>query len=665
MLKNGWISYKSALIQGSGIGSSSLALLFSLFLLGCEASSTARTDIEAAFNPGLEIPATPASPTPSLGCFNDRYTQPSAAITKKVDLLFLLDTSGSLDEERLKVSDGVDAFITALPLDVDYRIGIMLAHGGRSTHSGRLYSYSRTGSAKVLRSDLLTLAEVRAGVRSDLTHVRTDSDTDGGEIGMYSLTRSLDDDRLSEIRSQGFYRNDAALAVVIITDENDICADFPAGVTPVPDPERSEARAKSTYCTRIAPAHVVDGVTITPSYSEKITPASLLRKLQDLQAGRPLVVSAIAYTNVATVPRSGENEYGYGTLDLVGLANGVKVEMTDASYVSGLSQIGALTSVKLNLQKEFPLTQRILDSQTLVVKVDGRSVPFTYIPEMNSVSLDELGTAESTIDISYCEPAPVPSPSPEVTPSPTPTGVTGVDPICQTGSFTQKLEKVGISIDPAEGSSTSIRAGFAAMGIATTLYTDAEVAAGKLVSDGVTVLVLTRKVVMSATTEAYVSGVRAYLASGGSLLAEYDGAALLFTRTEGLNVSFTGHFTPSIGIFSGNVAGGGLLLPLSYSSMFIIDPTHPITLGLPTPVNSGARAAFAVSGFSSEWLTPLATFSASGLTGSIPAGTFPAVLVGRCGQGRVAAFTMNHFQALTDTNVQLLVKNAVDWLLGR
>jgi hypothetical protein len=243
--------------------------------------------------------------------------------------------------------------------------------------------------------------------------------------------------------------------------------------------------------------------------------------------------------------------------------------------------------------------------------------------------------------------------------------VAGVDPICQAGEFAPKNSLVaGISIDPGEGSAPSIESGLAAIGIETTEYTDAEIAAGKPVTDGVTVLILSRKVVLAGVDSAYVDGVRSFVAQGGSLLAEYDGAALLFDRYEGLNVSFTGHFSPSIGLFSGNIAGGGLLLPLTFSSAFVIDSTHPIMLGVPTTLSTGLRAAFALSDYPSSWLSPLATFSASGSTGSIPAGTFPAVLAGRCGGGRVAILTMNHFSVISDPGVSTLVQNAVNWLIG-
>ncbi len=647
-----------------GVGSTFFGIAaLAIFASGCESSPQVQQDVAHAFDPGLGDPAVLPAPIPEPGCYADRYSQPEAIVTKKVDLLFVTDTSSSLDEERMKVADGVEAFLQALPADVDYRIATMLAHGGASSRVGRVYSKLRTGADQVLRSDLLDPADLRAKLRHDLMNVVEDSSTDGGEIGMYSITRALDDDRLAESRSLGFFRTDAALAVIFISDENDICSVFPPGITPVPDPQGKENSAKAAYCTRTAPARVVDGVTIAPAYSETITAESVVRKLQDLQAGRPLVVSAIAYTNPALVPSGGENEYGYGWLDMVEIAGGVKVEMTDASYENGLNRIGALTTVKLSLLKEFSLTRREIDENSIEARVDGQSVAFTYIPSLNQVSLEELGTARSTVDLLYCDPAPSPSPSPS--PSPTPTGVAGVDPLCQAGGFIPKATlRVGLSIDPAEGSSTLIRDGFASIGSTPTLYTDAQIAAGLPTQDGVTVLVISRKAVVAPVDAAYVAGIRDYIVQGGSLLAEYDGAALLFDRQAGISPSYAGRFATNLGLFSGNVAGGGLLLPVGFSSAFVINTSHPVMIGVPTTIETGPRAAFAVSDYPSTWLEPLATFSASGSTGSIPAGTFPAILAGRCGPGRVAILPMNHFQAFSYPAVKTLVGNALDWLIG-
>jgi hypothetical protein len=211
---------------------------------------------------------------------------------------------------------------------------------------------------------------------------------------------------------------------------------------------------------------------------------------------------------------------------------------------------------------------------------------------------------------------------------------------------------------------STIRSSLSAIGIPTIQYTDAEIASGKPMVDGVTVLILSRKVVISGVDAAYIAGIRSYVASGGSLFAEYDGAALLFDQYDGLNVSFTGHFSPSVGLFAGNAAGGGLLLPLSFSAAFVVDTSHPMMLGVPTTLSTGLRAAFALSGYPTAWLSTLATFSASGSTGNIPAGTFPAVLAGRCGQGRVAILPMNHLSVISNPGITTLVQNAMTWLIG-
>ncbi len=645
----------------SAAGFLSLTAFGALLLSGCLASPEAQQDVAAAFTPTLPTPVDLPLPNPAIGCYADRYRQPAASVTKSVDLLFVIDSSSSLNDELRLVADGIDAFIQALPADVDYRIASMLAHGPGSARSGKLFSKARTGVATVLRSDLLDPATLRANFRHDLMNVVTENDTDGGEIGMVSLTRALDDDRLAESRALGFFREDAALAVIFISDENDICAEYPSGVTPVPDPQGAEARSKVAYCVRDAPARMVDGVMIAPSYRETITAESIVKKLQDLQAGRPLVLSAIAYTNPATVPGGGENEYGYGWLDMVKLASGVEVEMTDASYTNGLNRIGALTTVKLSLHQEFALTRREIDIATIETRVDGETVGHTYVPELNQVLLSELGSAESTIDVLYCDPRPEPEPSP----SPTSSGVAGVDPICQAGEFLPKsVLKVGLSIDPAEGSLATISSGLAALGATPTYYTDSEVAQGGPAQDGVSVLVVSRKVVVGAVDAAYVQGVRAFITQGGSVMAEYDATALFFGDHLGINPAYVGRFDTGLELFSGNVAGGGLLLPISFSSAFVIDTLHPVMLGVPTTLETGPRAAFAITDYSSEWLKPLATFSASGSTGSIPAGTFPAALVGRCGQGRLALFPMNYFQILSHAGVGTMVRNAFEWLIG-
>lgn len=366
----------------------------------CELSEKDKEDIGRAFNPPPE-----ASPQPDPiiveSCYVDRFKQPEADVVKKVDLLFVTDTSSSLHDERGQIADGIDAFVRELPADVDYRIAVMLGHGSRGNHWGQIYKYKN--AKLVLNSETMSLDEIRADLRSNLLNTAGDSHSDGGEMGLYSLYKSLSGGKLASIRAHGFYREDAALAVVFIADENDICAEYPAGVTPVVDPDGGEVKAKARDCAGITPAAVLGG-------------------LRELQGDRPLLVSGIVYVDPAKTPRGGENEVGYGYLDLIRLSNGIAIEMADARYREGLASIGALTTIKLSLMTEFKLSQSQVDASTIEVQVDGNTVNYTYQSPLNEVHILEgdAGGARSTVDVAYCQLKPQPTPAPEPTPAPTP-----------------------------------------------------------------------------------------------------------------------------------------------------------------------------------------------------------------------------------------------------
>jgi hypothetical protein len=226
-----------------------------------------------------------------VGCYSEKFIQPEKEILKSVDLLFVTDTSGSLDVERGAVANGIDSFVAELPLDADYQVAVMLAHGSRSNHSGRLWKHGN--HPYVLNSKTMSLPEIRSHLHANLTNVSSDWHSDGGEVGLYSLQRGLDKGPLTSSRAHGFFREDAALAVVFISDENDICAKIPEGVTRVYDPDRLELSAFARDCKGVSPETVLEAV-------------------KTLQGDRPFFIGGILYNNLSTIKNNGENELGYG-----------------------------------------------------------------------------------------------------------------------------------------------------------------------------------------------------------------------------------------------------------------------------------------------------------------------------------------------------------------
>lgn len=339
-----------------------------------------------AINDALTDPNFPGSTppvNPGPACFNERFVQPEAQITRSVDLLFVIDTSGSIVDERGAIANGIDGFIGALPANVDFRIAVMLAHGSTSANAGKLYTTG--GRPRVFDSATHSVATMQSGLRHIMMNAAEDAGSDGGEQGIYSFNRSMDADRLGTIRTQGFYRDTAALAVVFVSDENDICATYPDGVTPVPDPQGSEVQSFARDCGGINYANVY-------------------QRARALQGDRPLAMGAIVYNNHLNIPAVGENEYGYGYLEMVGLANGVSIDIGGTHYSTGLQQIGSMVTVRLNLLVDFTLARPAaqINPDSIRTYTDGAVSTHNYTPATNIVHLDNPGTALSTIDINYC-----------------------------------------------------------------------------------------------------------------------------------------------------------------------------------------------------------------------------------------------------------------------
>ncbi len=328
---------------------------------------------------GLGLPA-----NEKLTCIKEHYYQPNQELTKKLDILFVTDTSGSLDTERSAIANGIGNFISQLSSTADYQIAVTLAHGPKSSRFGQLYKAATEPT--VLRSKELSISNIRTHLEKKLTSIQTDADTDGGEAGLLSLNKAMDAVRLAEIRAaHGFFRNDAALAIVFVSDENDICAVYPAGVTRVYDPEGKELPAFNNYC------------------KDKLNASTVYSRLLAVQGTNPLLLSAIVYSNKATVVKAGENEFAYGYSDIVGLANGKMVDIAANDIPTGLADIGKAAALKMTLRTDYKLSYLNVDASTITAEVDSVKSKFSFDAGNNLLRLlSNTGKADSKVVLSYC-----------------------------------------------------------------------------------------------------------------------------------------------------------------------------------------------------------------------------------------------------------------------
>jgi hypothetical protein len=307
-------------------------------------------------------------------CFTDTYTVASNP-TGKVDVLFVVQTSDSIADERSYIASQIEAFVQTLPPTADFNIAVMLSHGSTSNWSGRLYRVN--SEPIVLKSKELSNTDIQTFLAQKLTQVVTDPDSGGGEEGLFSLFNGITTPSLlAESQSLGFFRADAALGIVFIADRRDICAVVPAGVPPETDPVKIEARIRDC---------------------EGLTAAGLTSRLHALKGTQDLQVSGIIYVDQ---PVPAGKEVGYGYTDMIALSPGVAIDIAHDNIPDGLASIAELAGQGSSIQTQFELTHDNVDPKTVKVTVNGVAATFTI--EGNVVTITSNIPAGATIVIDYC-----------------------------------------------------------------------------------------------------------------------------------------------------------------------------------------------------------------------------------------------------------------------
>ncbi len=322
-----------------------------------------------------------------------------------------------MDTEREQLANGISNYIGRMPAGTDVQFAVSLAHGPTSWFSGRLYKsdYKDPKEKFVVSTNDYSTSTIQYWMRRKLLYrqnnysvrawddagnaipgqalrnLPTDFDADGGEAGLFSVNEAIrpystSPSRYESIQTlstiageRNFFRPDAALAVIFISDENDICYLDPS----VADADGLEASFNSRYCAGI-------------------TAQAVLRRLQVVRQSLPTYVSSIIYNDRSRIPAGLENGVGLGYNLITNLAGGAIIDITRSSIANGLTSIGGFTSTRLDLRYDFILKYQNVDANTIQAKVDGSPRSHAYSGTTNTVHLASAGGANSLVDIFYC-----------------------------------------------------------------------------------------------------------------------------------------------------------------------------------------------------------------------------------------------------------------------
>ena len=145
-----------------------------------------------------------------------------------VDILWVVDNSCSMDEEVQQVRDNFASFITEFrDLGLDYQLGVITTDMDNPADSGKL------------QGDIVTedMADPEAEF---LAQVDQGSSGSGSEKGFEAAMAALSEPLVSA-ENAGFMRDDAALSVIIVSDEDDDSSVGASGFTSWLDSLKSDA----------------------------------------------------------------------------------------------------------------------------------------------------------------------------------------------------------------------------------------------------------------------------------------------------------------------------------------------------------------------------------------------------------------------------------------
>jgi hypothetical protein len=287
------------------------------------------------------------------------------ALKQQIDILFVIDDSGSMSSHQKNIADNFRSFIQmAIQLTVDFQIGIVTTDvdgsgspfgGGSKFPPGEL-----RGSPKILDSHTPNLETIFQ------QNAKVGTSGSATEQGLESARIALSPPLITTGANKGFLRPDASLAIIAVSDE--------------PDQSPQPVQFYINFFTNIKGVRNIDMFRFNAVIGyDPVTKAE-----QCPAGGQPTAISKGRYLAVAQASR------------------GFVASICTTNWANTLSQLGAIS---FGLRKQFFLS-RPADPTTIQVKVNGQSSPqgangWTYDATDNSITFAQPPGPGSTIEVQY------------------------------------------------------------------------------------------------------------------------------------------------------------------------------------------------------------------------------------------------------------------------
>jgi hypothetical protein len=301
------------------------------------------------------------------------FQQNSVSTNGKVDVLFVIDNSGTMASSQANVAANFQKFIQLFnQRGVDYRIAVTTTEAYWDTFAPTAgYAQFRDGTDKTSHTGVRLITPKTPNLEQTfLTNITQGTEGSGDERAFQSFKMAL-----SSPLNTGFPRTDAFMAIIIVSDEDDFSVDI-SGSTYTHDYAYSGLHTISSYVGFLDTLTGADVSTRSSKYN----------------------VNAITVSDQACLDQRNKdapNEYLIGRryMDLAGQTNGI-IGSLCGDFGQSLSNI---SNKIVELTTQFYLGRPAV-AATLSVLINGERVPqlqatdpqpwngFLYHPESKSLS---------------------------------------------------------------------------------------------------------------------------------------------------------------------------------------------------------------------------------------------------------------------------------------
>ncbi len=302
-------------------------------------------------------------------CHKSPFVQTYMSLVQNVDVLFVVDSNSNLTDQRFAVFQNIESFLNNLPVNLNYHLAVL------NTQDVQTSLYATPSNAEqIVNMDLTSVSgddrakiieAAKQNIWDRISTLNTQSFTGTSDNILKILDRAISSPELEKNQAKGFFRRDAGLVVVSLTDE------------------RASNQVLHPSCNDLA-RKVYDKISEIKTYAIQFH----IRQVLPIEFIGFAMLDTVDPVTQAAKPILNSN-----MLELLYLEDGVLYDLDKAKL--NLEQMRAdlrFAGDRIGhmwMKRKFQIRpDQALNPETTCFVANGQQIPTIFVPEINELRVD-------------------------------------------------------------------------------------------------------------------------------------------------------------------------------------------------------------------------------------------------------------------------------------